>query len=662
MLDRGSSSDRKVTSARPLLTGLIAAVALLAAAFLIWQRVTQSSGAMRFDSRSPAAQSISPDAAAANSANLLAAQVAAETAKLHVRPHTIVSTTDKAMSATEALRRGDYQAASLLAHEVLKRSKLQAFAFYPFNDFISHLSQGDDPKFLEGLDAWIAHSPKSALAHLMRASYYIDTAALIRGSDFASAVTDEHMHRFAELLGHAESDLDRALVLDPDIPTSYFLRLQIAGDGGDLRQLEQAFRDGVGRFPNYYELYELTLHFLQPKWGGSIDAMRQFVDQYAGRAPTNSPLKLLYLQLLANFLNDAWVQCSSLKHELLTACMDSRMNRYVGNSSRKELSQALNIYKHTDPVQFSTALWPILHDMVGTDDDLTTINVVLQLAAEAMGTDNQLIQGRVRNNYVLDDIAARVWVRLGNHANAEQKFAEALEDVEHMPVTNDEDKDAALAAIYDDMAWFARSTSQYAKVIAYHDAADTVAGVNHGGPQFLKCNAYYRLQQFQKTVEECTHLIDTQRDVLEARYDRAMAYEGLHKYDAALADFEPIAEDGSDNYLRDGAVIEMGHINALRGRYAAELEILNKYPFIFDASLMSADDLAVAYNNRCFAYMQLGQLQKALADCTTSLSYRRLPDAVHKEQQLMKRLGIRAVPPAPEPAPAPTRPGGIQAT
>jgi hypothetical protein len=49
-------------------------------------------------------------------------------------------------------------------------------------------------------------------------------------------------------------------------------------------------------------------------------------------------------------------------------------------------------------------------------------------------------------------------------------------------------------------------------------------------------------------------------------------------------------------------------------------------------------DLAISYNNRCFAYMKLGRLQKALEDCTTSLKYGRLPDALPKPQELVKML------------------------
>ena len=117
----------------------------------------------------------------------------------------------------------------------------------------------------------------------------------------------------------------------------------------------------------------------------------------------------------------------------------------------------------------------------------------------------------------------------------------------------------------------------------------------------IKCSPLLILSKNQ-SVEECTHLLDTQRDLAAARYNRARSYEGLKNYDAALEDFAPIAEDGSENYIRDGAAIEMEHINVLLGKYAVELEIFKKYPFVFDASLQPPEDLAVAYNNRCFAH------------------------------------------------------------
>jgi hypothetical protein len=49
----------------------------------------------------------------------------------------------------------------------------------------------------------------------------------------------------------------------------------------------------------------------------------------------------------------------------------------------------------------------------------------------------------------------------------------------------------------------------------------------------------------------------------------------------------------------------------------------------------------IAYNNRCFAYMKLGELNKALDDCTMSLKYGRLPDALQKQQELQKLLSAQ---------------------
>ena len=630
------------TSSRAsFLFGFLIATALAAAAVILLPRLTAGSSAT---SKVPAAAvsvaKPNPGAVAAQKAASLAALVADETSKLPIKPHAIVSTTDKAMSAAEALRRTDYAAAASLADDMLSHSTLQAFAFHPFNDFVGHLSAGQDPAYLDGVNAWVANQPRSALAYLIRAKYFYDTAWSIRGPDFSSAVTKPHWQAFQDFLGKAADDARRSIELDPRIPWSYYLQLEIAHGRDDPSQVEQAFRAGILRFPNYYALYQDRLHYLQPKWSGSTAAMFQFVDQYAGKAPADSPLKFLYLQVTANLMNEAWVECRPLRHEQLTDCINRYMNRTVTGGLTAGVAKAFAIYKSVDPIQFNNALWPVLGTLVGTEGDSTSVNSVLQLAADAMGSDNQLIHDKTgKNNYVLDEIAARVWAKLDNPVNVEQKFHEALDDVEHTKFPNEEEKEAAFAAIYDDMTWVARNARDYPKVIAYHDAANTIAGINHGGSQYLKCFAYYKLTHYQEAIEECTQLIATHRDVATAHYQRARAYEDSRNFDAAIADYAPVADDGSENYIRDAAVINLEHIYALRGEYAAQLDIFKKYPFIFDASLQPPDDLAIAYNNRCFALMKTGELEKALQDCQTSLKYGKIPDALQKQQQLLKMLG-----------------------
>jgi hypothetical protein len=68
------------------------------------------------------------------------------------------------------------------------------------------------------------------------------------------------------------------------------------------------------------------------------------------------------------------------------------------------------------------------------------------------------------------------------------------------------------------------------------------------------------------------------------------------------------------------------------------LDVLNKYNFVYDVGTQNKSDLAVNYNNRCYAYMELGDLTKALDDCTASLKYGSLPDAYRKEQELLRLL------------------------
>ena len=569
----------------------------------------------------------------------IALQVAEETATLHVVPKSIETTADKALRVVNALRHGDYKTASTITQDIAKHSRLQAFGFAPFNRFIGALSDGDDPEYLVGLNQWVDHEPRSALAYLLRSEYEYKAAWSARGEDFAQKVIPEHWKTYREEMVRADDDVKQAIKLDPNIPWAYYQWLHVAAGGGDTAYIDKVFRTGIARFPAYYSLYDTELTFLEPKWFGSNEAMYGFVTQYAGKAPANSPLKLLYLQLSANLLNAAWVSCEELKHEALNECMERYMDQQVTSTLTDGVKQAFALDKHIDPIQFNSAIWPILASLESTRGESTAINSILTVAAETMGSDNVLIHDAGHNNYVLDDITARIWAHLDNPANVEQKYREALDDVERTTFPSEEDKITARAAIYDHMADTARSQSQWARVIAYHDAANAVGGINHGGSPYYKCFAYFKLNRFQPAVDECTRLLDAHKDIWLARYYRARSYEGLRQYDAAIADFTPLAENWSNNYLRDGAAIELDHTMALKGDIQGSLAVLLKYPFLFDENLQPPEDLAIAYNNRCFGYMKTGQPEKALEDCTKSLRYGKLPDALQKQQQLLKQLG-----------------------
>jgi tetratricopeptide (TPR) repeat protein len=574
----------------------------------------------------------------------LAALVAQRTAELAIKPKTTVTPSDMAFEAAVAIKNGNYAKARQISDDVLARSRLQSWRFYPFDEFMGSVVRGDDPVLLEHLNTWLDQEPKSAVGYLIRAEYYDEVGWAARGSDFAANVPAPLMTQFAEDMKRSRADLEKSIDLNPKIPYSYYKLLRVASSDGDSADVEREFQFGVKAFPSYYPLYQARLRSLAPKWRGSIAAMYDFVAHNAGGAPDNSALKLLYLDLYAGLLGTAALNCASLGDEQRENCVKASLERVSRPGLADGMATALNLYKTSDPIQFSTAVWPLLETMscercIGSP---AAVGGVLQVAASVMGSDNRMMDTPTHNSYVLDDITARVWAQMGNPANADKKFHEALTDVEQTSFPDEAEKAEAMAAIFDHMAAFADDTSQFVDIIVYHDAANAVGGINHSATPYRKCYAYYRMKHFAAAVKECTALIETNGNYMQTHYWRGKAYEGLGQWNASIADFSPVA-DSADNWFRVGAALDMSYDFGQKGDFAGQLASMNRYSYLFDPEIQPPHDLAVAYNNRCFAQMKLGHLKEALDDCTMSLRFDRIPDAFQKQQELVKLLGKASI-------------------
>lgn len=562
------------------------------------------------------------------------------TAELGIDLRSAVTPSDLALEATDAIKNGNYTRAAQICSDVLAASRLQSWRFYPFNEFMGSVGRGDDSELLQHLNTWIAEEPKSALAPLFRAVYYRQAGWAARGEAVASRVPPRLMAQFEQYMRQSRSDLEASIRLNPRIPWSYYELLSVASTDGDSPGVEQVFQSAIKAFPGYYPLYKTRLGSLAPKWGGSVSAMNAFVERYADAAPGNSPLRLLYLDLYAQVLEAAASDCDSLSGEPRELCVKVSFRLRSRHDLEDRVATALHLYNVSDPIQFSTAVWPVLETIscnrcIGAP---TFTGRVLQLAASVMGSDNRMMDTPAHNSYVLDDITARVWAQMGNPANADKKFHEALRDVQNAHFPDEAQKAGATAAVLDHMAAFADDTSQFVDIIVYHDAANAIAGINHTSIPYRKCYAYYRLKYFAAAVKECSSLIERNGNYMQTHYWRAKAFERLGRWDESIDDFSPAA-DSADNWFRVGAALDMSYDFGQKGDYAGQLASMNQYPYLFDSTLQPPHDLAVAYNNRCFARMKLGQLQEALDDCTMSLKFDRIPDAFHKQQELLKLLG-----------------------
>jgi tetratricopeptide (TPR) repeat protein len=610
------------------------------AGFLAYRWLAPDGGALAPPRAPPAA--VLP-ASAPGAEEALAAMVAQRLKELDLPQKKVVTPSDLGLETALAIKSADFVKAAQITQDVLARSQLQSWRFYPFNEFIGSVPRGDDPVLLKNLSLWIKKAPNSATAYLIRAAYYAQLGWAVRGSDIAQNVPARSMEEYESDMQRSKSDLLESIRIDPKNPWTYYELLRVAASDGNSQEAERVFQIGIAAFPAYYPLYKARLHSITPKWGGSVGAMYKFVDRYVNREPSTSPLRMLYLDLYADLLDAAAFDCRNHKGGDRQYCMKTSFDNLVEPELAENMHAALNLYKGSDPAQFGNAVWSLLAQIACdncTGAPPSVSGAVLQAAATAMGSDTRIMDDPAHNSYVLDDITARAWAQMGNNANADRKFHEALDDVRHASFTDEAERATAAAAIFDHMAAFADDASQFVDIIVYHEAANTWAGTNHTDIPYRKCYAYYRMKHFVEAVRECTALIEANGNYMQTHYWRAKAYEGLHQWDASIADFTRVA-DSADNWFRVGAALDMSFEFGQKGDFAGQLASMNAHQYLFDEGMQPVHDLAVAYNNRCFANMKLGRLQEALSDCSKSLTYDRIPDAYQKQQELLKLLGSK---------------------
>lgn len=573
-----------------------------------------------------------PDSEAAR----LVASINERLAKLGLKPHSGVFVSEKALRVRQAIKDRQYGIARQIVAEVLADSRIQNWRLYPFEPFVKSVSDTKDLRFEERLSEWVERDRSDSIAVLMRAQYYNDLAWSKRGTNFAQETQGDRMAAFVTYTSKALAEIDTAIKLNDQNPYAFLLKLRILHGFGASKNFLTVFEEAVAKFPAYYSLYEIALGTLEPRWGGTIEALYDFVDRHAGPAPNHSPLRLLYLSLYRSLLSSAWINCNNQKRnkDKLTECIALFMQQTIVPRLEREVKDSLQLYDHTNRYQFGIAIENILDDLLAIPGGEAYSGAVLELAAGALHSNTQLqpdVPGQ--NSYIIDKAVGNSWFQKGFYDNALTKYQQALQDVDLVTFPDSEERDFPVAAIYDRLARAHSSLHQHIDTIVYEKAA-VMLGAKTGNEHFI-CYGYYQLKLYATAIDACTEAIDSAGNFL-AHYWRGRAYQDWGKLEAALADFAVIAD--SDSGFRTHAAISMSVIYDNLKDFRQSLDVLNKYTFLYDVNTQNKNDIAASYNNRCFAYMELGDLKKALEDCTASLKYGSLPDAYRKQQELVKRL------------------------
>ncbi|WP_426689740.1 hypothetical protein [Rhodanobacter ginsengiterrae] len=143
------------------------------------------------------------------------------------------------------------------------------------------------------LDAWKRDAPNSAFAFAASGTAYVAMAADARGSGYLSDTPDSQIQAMHNLLAQADSDLRRAIALNPKMPPAHAALIHADGLGSGRGQVDAAIRDALAAVPDDYAIYLTAMWTRQPNWGGSLDAMDRLAARAQAQAPGNPLMKML---------------------------------------------------------------------------------------------------------------------------------------------------------------------------------------------------------------------------------------------------------------------------------------------------------------------------------------------------------------------------------
>src|SRR5450631_1441101 len=175
-----------------------------------------------------------------------------------------------------------------------------------------------DPSLNALLDAWVEAKPESYMARAARGMHRESLGWYARGGKWASETPPEKFGRMRQEHRVAFPDLDDALEMHPGLLAVHRALIRIANANGAPIALKRRLLDqGLVQCPDCFQIRVTFILALQPRWGGSYQAMSDF----AGDAESRSTNPKMHT--LAGFADAD--RCSLLnrdkrKAEALEAC------------------------------------------------------------------------------------------------------------------------------------------------------------------------------------------------------------------------------------------------------------------------------------------------------------------------------------------------------
>ena len=126
------------------------------------------------------------------------------------------------------------------------------------------------------LDAWCKSHPSSYAAHVARAAFFHHQGLDARGSAFINETPEDNLRSMRFYLDKAKADLERSLTLTAKPYLSHVTLMTMARVGGGRIDGNAHYQAAVKLAPQSIELRLARMATLEPRWGGSYQAMEAY--------------------------------------------------------------------------------------------------------------------------------------------------------------------------------------------------------------------------------------------------------------------------------------------------------------------------------------------------------------------------------------------------
>ena len=147
-----------------------------------------------------------------------------------------------------------------------------------------YLSEEQWKEKLDHLQKWSKEYPESTTAKVALASYYMEFAWHARGQGYANTVTDNGWKLFNKYTEQASIELKSISQEGKADPRWYDSMLMIGlAKKWSKKRLDAIYEEGITRFPLYLPLYFNKSTYLAPRWYGSNQELRSYIEESVAR-------------------------------------------------------------------------------------------------------------------------------------------------------------------------------------------------------------------------------------------------------------------------------------------------------------------------------------------------------------------------------------------